>query len=390
MWGRITDRGDYQALQHFITHSTWQSTKIWEALRHRMSVSEGVLIVDDTGIPKRGDHSVGAQRQYSGTIGKVGNCQVVVSTVLKSKRCTWPVAMDLYLPEKWINNESRRESARIPEQVQFRNKWEIALEQIDQALDSGVEVQCVAADAGYGDCGGFREGLADRNLHYAVAVQSQIKAFDKPPRFILPKKGGSRGPPVSKAKLAKNSPKPKTVQQIANSIPDAEWQDLTWRKGSKGNMRGEFAAVRITPSSLWQKGKRHDECWLLCKRSISEKKKETKYYLSNLPRRTSLKRLVNFARSRWAIEQSYEHLKDELALDHFEGRSYPGFNHHLVLTAMAFTFLQMERQRSRSQELPTLKKLRQVLTEIVTAQLFASEERLSRMVIDFMHDPPEF
>ncbi len=125
-------------------------------------------------------------------------------------------------------------------------------------------------------------------------------------------------------------------------------------------------------------------------RTIGWRQKAAKFYLSNLPRRTALKRLVDLARSRWAIEQSYEHLKDELALDHFEGRSYPGFHHHLVLTALAFTFLQLERRRSRAQELPTLNQLRWILTEIVTAQLFASDERLSRMITDFMHDPPDF
>lgn len=388
MWGRITDRGDYQALQHFITHSTWDSQRIWRALWDRVPVSEGVLIVDDTGIPKRGKHSVGVHRQYSGTLGKVGNCQIVVSTVLKSRRSTWPIAMELYLPESWVNDEQRRGRARVPDCVPFRTKWKIALEQIDQALESGVEIKGVAADAGYGDCSEFRDGLAERELRYAVAIQSTIRAFAKPPRFIVPKRGDMGRPPY-KPRLAKNSPKPKTVQQIADALPPEKWQRLTWRKGSKGDMQGEFAAVRVTPSHRWSKGVQHDECWLLCERPIGEEK-AAKFYFSNLPRRTALKRLVDMARSRWAIEQSYEHLKDELALDHFEGRSYPGFHHHLVLTALAYTFLQLERRRSRAKELPTLNQCRWVLTEIVTAQLFASEERLSRMVTDFMKNPPDF
>jgi len=388
MWGRITERGDYQALQHFITHSTWQSHKVWEGLRHKVPVRGGVLIVDDTGIPKRGDHSVGVHRQYSGTLGKVGNCQVVVSTVLRSRRSTWPIAMELYLPEKWANDEWRRDSAAIPDHVRFRPKWGMALEQIDAALESDLEVRCVVADAGYDECGDFQDGLVNRKLHHVVAVQTRIKAFEKPPRFIVPKQG-DMGRRPSRARLAKNSPRPKTVQQIVDALSAGKWQELTWRKGSKGDMRGEFAAVRVTPSHRWQKGLRHDECWLLCERPVGEKK-AIKFYLSNLPRRTALKRLVDLARSRWAIEQNYEQLKDELALDHFEGWSYPGFRHHLVLTAMAFVFLQLERRRSKAQELPTLGRLRWLVTEIVTAQLFASEERLSRMVIDFMLDPPDF
>ena len=142
MWGRITDRGDYQALQHFITHSTWDSQRIWSALWEKVPVREGILIVDDTGIPKSGEHSVGVHRQYSGTLGKVGSCQIVVSTVLKAQRSTWPIAMELYLPEKWANDEQRRDRARIPQDVQFRTKWQIALEQIDRDRVRGQGEGC--------------------------------------------------------------------------------------------------------------------------------------------------------------------------------------------------------------------------------------------------------
>ena len=388
MWGRITDAGDYQALQHFITHSTWSAEKVWEALRQKLIDREGLLIVDDTGIPKRGSHSVGVARQYSGTLGKVGNCQVVVSCVLRSKRSTWPTAMQLYLPEGWTENKTRCESAGVPSNVTFQKKWQIALGQIDQALAAGIVVECVVADAGYGDCGDFRDGIAERGLHYVVAIQSTVKAFAKPPRFVVPRQG-PMGRPPTKAVLAKNSPKPKTVRQIAKELPQSAWRKVTWRNGSKGPMSDEFAALRVTPSKAWYRGDRSDECWLLCERSSGDKQ-AAKFYLSNLPPKTSLKRLVDTARSRWAIEQNYEQLKDELKLDHFEGRSYPGFHHHLVLTALAFTFLELERRRSKAQALPTLNKLRQLVTEIVTAQLFASEERLSRMIADFARDPPEF
>ena len=388
MWGRITDPGDYQALQHFITHSTWSSGTVWGALRRKLPDRAGVLIVDDTGIPKRGRHSVGVARQYSGTLGKVGNCQVVVSCVLRSKHSTWPLAMELYLPEEWAEDRTRRDSAAIPQDTPFRRKWEIALGQIDEACAADLDVQCVVADAGYGDCGGFRDGLSERGLCYAVAVQSTVKAFDRVPRFIVPKQG-RMGRPPTKSKLARNSPKPKTVRAIAKATPKAEWQKVVWRKGSKGNLQAEFLALRVTPSQAWYRGEQNDECWLLCERPTGQKI-ATKFYLSNLPKSTSLKQLVDLAHTRWAIEQNYEQLKDELALDHFEGRSYSGFHHHLVLTALAFTFLELERRRSRAKKLPTLNKLRWVVTEIVTAQLFASEERLSRMIADFIRDPPRF
>ena len=388
MWGRITDRGDYQALQHFITHSTWSADGVWEAVRGKLPDPQGVLIVDDTGIPKRGRHSVGVKRQYSGTLGKTGNCQVVVSTVLRSKQSTWPVAMELYLPREWAEDEGRRESAAIPEDVLFRKKWEIALGQIDRVCEAGIDVRCVVADAGYGDGAEFRDGLAERGLFYVVAIKGTSKAFDKPPRFVTPRQTGE-GRPRTRASLAKSSRKPKTVQQIAKAVPETEWQTVDWRKGSKGRLRAEFVALRVTPSKDWSKGEQHDECWLICERPIGEKK-ATKFYLSNLPKKTPLKRLVDLAHTRWPVEQNYEQLKDELSLDHFEGRSYPGFHHHLVLTALAFVFLQLERSRSRAQQLPTLNKLRWLVTEIVTAQLFASDERLSRMITEFMRDPPDF
>ena len=388
MWGRITDPGDYQALQHFITHSTWSADTVWKSLREKSLDREGVLIIDDTGIPKSGRHSVGVARQYSGTLGKVGSCQVVVSTVLRSKDSTWPLAMDLYLPQEWAEDEDRRDGAAIPANVEFRKKWQIALEQIDRAQAAGFEVHCVAADAGYGDCGEFRDGLTERGLCYAVGVKSTAKAFDKPPRFLTPKQTG-QGRARTRATLARNSPKPKTLRMIAKKLPGDAWETVAWRKGSKGRLEAEFVALRVAPSHRWHQGEEHQECWLLCERPVGANE-AAKFYLSSLPASTPLKRLVDLAHTRWAVEQNYEQLKDELALDHFEGRSYPGFHHHLVLTAMTFTFLALERRRSCAQHLPTLNQLRLVVTEIVTIQLFAAGERTSRMVLDFIRDPPDF
>lgn len=388
MWGRITDAGDYQALQNFITHSTWSSAKVWDGLREKIPDRAGILIVDDTGIPKRGGDSVGVARQYSGTLGKIGNCQVIVSSVLRTERSTWPLAMELYLPNEWANDERRRKKTDVPDDLKFRKKWEIALEQIDQAGTSGIVIRCVVADSGYGDCSDFRNGLATRGLNYHVAIKSGTSAFDKPPKFVVPGKRGHTGPPRTKMILAKDSPKPKTVAQIARGA-SARWRKVTWRKGSKSHLRAEFIALRVTPSMKWYRGQQQDECWLLCERPIGESE-PTKFYFSNLPKSAAIKELVEVAHSRWAVEQSYEQSKDELALDQFEGRSYPGLHHHLVLIALAFTFLQLERRRSCAQDLPTLNRLRMLVTEIVTAQLFATNERLSRMIVDFMRDPPDF
>lgn len=390
MLTRISGAGDYQSLQHFITHSKWSSQTVWEALRGKIPDEDGVLIVDDTGIPKRGKQSVGVARQYSGTLGRIGICQVVVSTVFRTEHSTWPVAMELYLPEEWNEDEGRRAACSVPEGLPFRKKWEIALEQIDQALASGLRVTCVTADAAYGNTAEFRQGLERRGLKYAVAIKVTDKAFEQPPDFIVPEQGNRRGGrPCTRGFVAADEPEPKAVGEIAQQVADDEWTRVTWRQGSKGKLQSDFVALRVTPSKLWRKGMQHDECWLLIERSIGEKK-ATRFYFSNLPESTTLKRLVALARTRWPIEQSYEQLKDELALDHFEGRSYPGFHHHLVLTAMAYTFLQMERVRSRAAHLPTLNELRQSVTELVTAQLFASEESFSRLITELARDPPDF
>jgi len=391
MWTRITDRGDYQSLQHFITHSTWRSSTVWDSLRQKIPDEAGVLIVDDTGIAKRGTQSVGVMRQYSGTLGKVGMCQVVVSTVLRTKHCTWPLGMDLYMPQEWIDDDRRRKVASVPEDLRFRKKWEIALDQIDESLTSGVQVCCVTADSAYGNSAAFRGGLETRGLRYVVAIKVTDKAFAEPPNFVVPKQKNQHlgGRPRTKGFVAGRDPKPETVRVISNRIPDEQWETVAWRKGSKGTLKGEFLAIRVTPSQEWHKGKQHESCWLLCGRAIGAKK-ATQFHFSNLPADTSLKRLVQLARTRWPIEQSYEQLKDELALDHFEGRSHPGFHHHLVLTAMAYTFLQLERQRSRAKKPPTLNALRMSLTELVTAQLFASDEKFSRLVTEFVRNPPDF
>jgi SRSO17 transposase len=297
--------------------------------------------------------------------------------------------MELYLPEEWAEDERRRATCSIPEDLRFRKKWEIALEQIDQALASGLMITCVVTDAGYGNTAKFREGLEKRGLKFAVAIKTTDKAFEQPPDFIVPEQdGGSRGRPRTRGFVAADEPEPKAVAEIAKQVADDEWTRVVWRKGSKGKLQSDFVALRVTPSKLWRKGQQHNECWLLIERSIGEKQ-ATRFYFSNLPESTSLKQLVALARTRWPIEQSYEQLKDELALDHFEGRSYPGFHHHLVLTAMAFTFLQLERRRSRAEQLPTLNALRQSVTELVTAQLFASNERFSHLITEFARDPPD-
>ncbi len=386
LWGRLTGDGDYQSLQHFITHSTWNPQRVWDRLRSGCRDREGVLAIDDTGLPKQGKYSVGVHGQYSGTLGKIGNCQIIVSCVLRAPRAIWPLAMDLYLPRVWADDEGRRDGAGIPTAVTFRTKWEIAVAQVDQALAAGIRPSCVTADAGYGDCSEFRASITKRGLPYSVGVSSAFKGFATPPRFESPPKSSS-GRPRTRKTLASNSPKPMTAAEMAASAPASQWRKVTWRNGTKGALSAQFLALRVTPSKDWDRDVQHDECWLLCER-VNKHSDVRKYYLSTLPADISHRALVSITHERWVIEHNYRQLKDELGLDHFEGRSYAGLHRHLVLTSLAYTFLETERRRSRAGEVPSLNSIRRSLTEILTMVLFALGDRSSKLILQFIRDPP--
>jgi SRSO17 transposase len=366
---RVSDPARYQSLQHFITHSTWSADDVWSTLRKKAVDDHGVLVIDDTGIPKQGRDSVGVARQYSGTLGKIGNCQIVVSCVLHTARSTWPMAMDLYLPEEWMEDEARRESVGIPESIFFRPKWKIALDQVDALLRQGITIDAVVADAAYGSSSEFREGLASRKQNYVVGINNTTTVFLDPD-----------WPSPSGFEQQKAHP----VRMIAYLLPAEAWQKVTWRKGTKGPLAAEFARIRVMAA---REGRESSPCWLLMERPLSGNG-DRKYYLSNLPKDVPLRTLVDRAHQRWCVELNYQQLKSELALDHFEGRQYAGFHRHLVLTALAFFFLEKERRRHRSKPLPTLNAMRRLVTDIVIAIQFATGERFTAMVKDFARSPP--
>lgn len=379
MVSRLAEPVDYQSLQHFMTHSTWDPSPVWERLLSKVPEKSGYFVIDDTSIAKQGKHSVGVARQYCGSLGKVANCQVIVSSVLRTATSTWPLAMELFLPKAW-GSEKRRAAARIPDDVAHRSKAEIALGQLDVAIAGGFDVDCVLADAGYGESTDFRAALESRGLRYSVGISKQIKVFTSTPRF-------AKTNTPSRPQLARNSPRPKTVEEIAANAKDTEWTRLSWRRGVKGRLEADFLIKRVIPSHRWEHCQRHSEVWLLCERTLG-KESVRKFYFSNLPADISLKELVRITHERWAIEMHYRDMKQELALDHFEGRSYPGLARHLVLAAMAYTFLQLERRRSRAAKPPSLNAVRRSVTEIVTAMLFGSNERFASMVAEFARAPP--
>ena len=373
IWGAIRDPGSYQAIQHFITISQWEPEPVWRTLREQIPERRGVLIIDDTGFPKQGRHSVAVHRQYSGTLGKIANCQIAVSTVFRTQRTTWPIAMDLYLPEVWAEDTDRRESAAVPSRILFQTKSEIALGQLVKARRAGLQVDCVVSDGGYGDCTELRDRLDRMHLRYVVGIQGQISVFDGAPRFrILPQPVVGR--PRKRHPLVRSSPHPRSVKSISEGLPASAWTRVQWRRGTKGPLWAHFVALRVVPAHRWfSDDPRRKPCWLLCERLRDGTRK---YYLSNLPETTSLRRIVELAHTRWAVEQNYQQLKEELGLDHFEGRTWTGWHHHVLLTALTFVFLERERSRGNPEPLPSFPAMRRLVSEVLVMHLFSERPDL--------------
>ena len=302
-------------------------------------------IVDDTGFPKQGKHSVGVARQYCGQIGKHDNCQAAVSLSVSTWSASLPVAWRLYLPEVWCQDSERRQLAGVPEGIEFQTKPEIALQQIRKALEQEIAVGVVLADAGYGNGTPFRTALTQLGLTYVVGIESSTTVWEpgEQPLPAPPRKPGRGATPKRLQRDANHQPV--SVKQLALGLPSSAWKDIAWRPGSQEALRSRFAAVRVRPAHRDEKrtAPRPEE-WLL----IEWPKKEsepTKYWLSTLPEKTSRKSLVKIAKHRWIIERDYEELKQELGLGHYEGRSWRGFHHHATLCIAAYGFLISERNR---------------------------------------------
>jgi SRSO17 transposase len=299
-------------------------------------------IVDDTGFPKKGKHSVGVARQYCGQLGKQDNCQVTVSLSLANDWASLPVAFELYLPEAWANDPVRRATAGVPKTLTFRTKPQIALEQIRRALADGLPPGVVLGDAGYGIDTDFRTALTALSLSYVLGVQSSLGVW--PPGCApLPPKPWSGTGRKPKLQRREDEHQPVSAKDLALSLAPSTWQTVTWREGSHGELSGRFAAVRVRPSHRddWR-AEPHPEEWLLIEWPEGEKE-PAKYWLSTLPDTTTLMELVHMAKLRWRIERASQELKQELGLDHYEGRGWRGFHHHATLCLAAYGFLVGER-----------------------------------------------
>jgi SRSO17 transposase len=336
---RVSD-GNVQAMQQFIGQSPWQWEPLRKELAHRLVEAlqpVAAWIVDDTGFPKKGTHSVGVARQYSGTLGKVGNCQVAVSLHYATDDAAMPLDFALYLPEEWLEEERRRE-AGIPQDVTFHPKWELALTLIDRALAWEVPRGVITADAGYGNITEFRAALAERQLLYMVGIQNTTSVWVDAGNLIVPSLG-RRGRP---RRRPLDTGAPISVAEVSQGLSQEHWQRVTWREGTKGAMTSHFAATRVLPSHSYQHGGGKERTLWLLTEWPEEAEVPTKFWLANLPEGTSLISLVRLAKIRWWIEQGYQQLKDELGLDHYEGRTWQGWNHHVTLTMLAFGFLTLE------------------------------------------------
>ena len=340
-----TPDGNIQAMQQFVGQSPWEWNPVWERLSRRMTAElepDPIWAIDDTGFPKKGIHSVGVARQYSGTLGKTANCQVAVSLHHVGEQGSAILGFRLYLPESWANDFTRRKDAGVPDDVTFKKKWELALELIDQARNWRLTDRIVVADAGYGDATEFRNELEVRNLHYVVGVSTNLGVWIKPPKAKIKKYGGM-GRPTTQYDYGKQ--KPLSAVEVAKKTKS--WKNIRWRSGSKGWLESRFAALRVQPSHGFVEGKPpNKEVWLLIEWP-TEEKEPTKYFLCDLPASYTLRRLVRLAKARWKIEQDYQQLKEELGLDHYEGRYWTGWHHHVTLVMMAQAFLTLETLRNK-------------------------------------------
>ena len=343
MASRLPD-GNVQAMQQFVGQSPWDWKPIGERLSRRMTAElepAAAWVIDDTGFPKQGEHSVGVARQYSGTLGRTRNCQVAVSLHHVGAPGSAALNWRLYLPESWTKDRKRRAEADIPREIEFRTKGELAIEMVDEVRNWGLADRIVVADAGYGDATGLRDALEARQLAYAVGISSQWGAWARPPQIHIPDYRG-RGAPARRYQYGKQ--RPSSVRDVA--LQSKGWKKVRWREGSKGWLESRFLALRVQPSHGFVDGEPpHKEVWLLVQWPEGEKE-PSQYFFCDLPPTLPLRRLVRIAKSRWKIEQDYLQFKEELGLDHYEGRNWAGWHHHVSMVMMAHAFLTLESLRT--------------------------------------------
>jgi SRSO17 transposase len=338
----------HQSLHHLVAQSEWSDRAVLACVRDWVMPKLGreskfYWIVDDTGFPKKGEHSVGVARQYCGQLGKQDTCQVAVSLSLATERGSVPIDWRLYLPEKWAKDRRRRKKSGVPTTVKFLTKPQIALEQIRAAKAAGVAIGIVLADAGYGNETAWREALSEMELEYCVGVQSVTTVWAAGAGLLPPKAKNKIGrPPTRWQRVAGATPL--RVKGLAEALTANRWRTVVWREGSSTKLSSRFAALRVRAAHRDEEGLSapRKEQWLLIEWPAGEAE-PTKYWLSTVPAKSALVDLVKTAKMRWRIERDYQELKQEFGLSHYEGRGWRGFHHHATLCIAAYGFLLADR-----------------------------------------------
>jgi SRSO17 transposase len=340
--------GDYDQLHHFVSDGVWDEAPLERELAIQadklVGGADAFLVIDDTTLPKKGTHSVGVAPQYASALGKTANCQTLVSLTLARGEVPVMVGLRLFLPETWIDDQVRLERAGVP--VEYRSaraKPGIALTELDRLIGAGVRFRAVLADAGYGMSAPFRQALSARGLAWAVGVPRHQKVYPRDVELVFPV-------------AARGRPRKRHVPNVLSigaedMLAEAKWRTLSWRKGKRGPLKARFAAVRVRvadgpPQRIGDKGMQHmpgNEVWLVGERRASG---EQKYYLANLSPDADLRTLAATIKARWICEQAHQQLKQELGLDHFEGRSWRGLHRHALMAMVAYAFLQHRRLAS--------------------------------------------
>jgi SRSO17 transposase len=344
--GRV--QAAHQSLHHMVAKAEWSDQAVLAMVRDQVLpkiVRSGATlawIIDDTGFPKKGTHSVGVARQYCGQLGEQDNCQVAVTLSVANDHASLPIDYRLYLPEPWANDADRRARAGVPDEVTFQTKPQIALAQIRAARDAHVPQGCILADAGYGIDTEFRDGIAELQMTYVVGVQSSTSLWSPGEAPLPVKPPGGRGRPSTRVRRTATH-RPVSAKALAHALPEHAWQTVTWRKGTNAPLSGRFAAVRVRPAHRdVKRSTPRPEEWIMVEWPEGDAE-PAKYWLATLPADTPIAELVANAKRRWRIERDYQELKGEIGLGHYEGRGWRGFHHHATLCIAAYGFLIAER-----------------------------------------------
>lgn len=344
----------HQSLLNFVAQAAWSDAAMLREVREQvvpvMTREEPIqaFIIDDTSYPKKGQHSVGVTRQYCGERGKQDNCQVAVSLSVATHQASLPIAYQLYLPQDWADDAARRAKAGVPAEIEFQTKPEIALAQLRAARSAGLAAAVALADAAYGNDGKLRAGITAAGLAYSVGVFSSLLVWrpgEEPrPRAADGPEDGPRRSRRPRRAAGEKRPEPIQVKTLAKELPADAWQTLSWREGSNTVLTSRFARRRVHPApQAARRGELAAEEWLLIEWPDSEAE-PTHYWLSTLPADVVFERLVDLTKLRWRIERDYQDLKQEVGLDHYEGRGWRGFHHHASLCIAAYGFLISERE----------------------------------------------